>query len=155
MKKDTLETELIGLLTSCGAHANFDKALKGFPLKDAGRMVDGAPYSAWQLLEHMRIAQADILEYVTTPKYREKKWPEDYWPKNPAPASKQAWLKSIGAFRSDLKKVEALLKKTDPLKPIPFAENKTLLKELLLIADHNAYHLGEFVLLRRLLDNWK
>jgi hypothetical protein len=155
MKQDTLKTDLIGLLTASGAHVNFDKALKGFPFKDAGRLVEGAPCSAWQLLEHMRIAQADILEYVTTPKYSEKKWPEDYWPKSPAPPSKQDWLKSIRAFQLDLKKAESLLKKADPLKPISFADNKTLLKELLLIADHNAYHLGEFVLLRRLLGNWK
>lgn len=155
MKKDTLKTELIGLLTASGAHVTFDKALKGFPLKDAGTLIEGAPYSAWQLLEHMRIAQADIIEYVTTPKYREKKWPEDYWPKKATPPSKQAWTKSIRAFRSDLKKAANLLKKADPLQPIPFAGNKTLLKELLLIADHNAYHLGEFVLLRKLLGNWK
>ena len=155
MKKDVLKVELTELLTSSGAHATFDKAVKNFPLKDAARLVDGAPYSAWQLLEHMRIAQADILEYVSTPKYRGKTWPEDYWPKKPAPDSKQAWLKSVRSFRSDQKKVVAILEKSDPLKPIPFANNKTLLKELLLIADHNAYHLGEFVLLRKLLGNWK
>jgi hypothetical protein len=155
MKQDTLKTELMELLTTSGAHADFDRALKGFPLKDAGKLLKGVPYSAWQLLEHMRIAQADILEFVSAPDYREKKWPEEYWPKNSSPASKEAWSKSIKAFKGGQKKLEAILKKSDPLKPIKFANNKTLLKELLLVADHNAYHLGELVLLRKLLGNWK
>jgi hypothetical protein len=155
MKPDTLRTELAELLTSGGAHADFDRALKGFPLRDAGKLPEGAPWSAWQLLVHMRIAQADILEYVSTPHYREKKWPADYWPKDPSPPSKSAWSKTVQAFRNDRKKLATLLEKTDPLRPIPFANNKTLLKELLLVADHNAYHLGEFVLLRKLLGNWK
>jgi hypothetical protein len=150
-----LKTELADLLVSGGAHVDFDKTLKGFPFGDTGKVIKGLPYSAWQILEHMRIAQADILEYVSTPDYREKKWPEDYWPKDPTPGSKKAWVKSVESFKKDQKKLLNMLKKSDPLKPIKFANNKTLLKELLLVADHNAYHLGEFVLLRRLLGNWK
>jgi hypothetical protein len=103
----------------------------------------------------MRIAQADILEYVSTPDYQEKKWPEDYWPKESSPPSKSASSKSVLAFQNDRKKLAAILKTADLLRPIPFANNKTLLKELLLVADHNAYHLGEFVVLRKLLGNWK
>jgi hypothetical protein len=155
MKSDTLKTELAELLTTSGAHADFDKALKGFPFQDAGKVPKGSPYSAWQLLEHMRIAQADILEFVSTPDYKEKKWPEEYWPKSPSPASEGTWSKSVKAFNNDRKKLKALLQRSDPFKPIKFANNKTLLKELLLVVDHNAYHLGEFVLLRRLLNNWK
>jgi len=155
MKQNTLKTELAELITTSGAHADFDKAIKDFPLEDAGKRPKGVPWSAWQLLEHMRIAQADILEYVSGPDYQEKKWPEDYWPKNPSPDSADAWSKSVKAIRRDRKKLLRLLEETDPVKPIKFANNKTLLKELLLVIDHNAYHLGEFVLLRRLLGNWK
>ncbi|HVW07985.1 MAG TPA: DinB family protein [Bryobacteraceae bacterium] len=155
MKTDVLKTEIAELLRTSGAHADFDKAIRGFPLEDAGKRPKGVPYSAWQLLEHMRIAQADILEYVSTPDYAAKNWPQDYWPKTPAPPSEDAWAKTIRAIRRDRKRVIALLEQSDPLKPIKFASNKTLLREILLIVDHDAYHLGELVLLRRLLGNWK
>jgi hypothetical protein len=154
VKKDVLKTEIAEVLSSSGAHADFEKAIKAFPLRDAGKRPRGVPWSAWQLLEHMRFTQADILEYVTAPDYVEKKWPEDYWPKTSAPPSEDAWSKTIRAIRRDRKKLLALLEKSDPLKPIRFANNKTLLREVLLIVDHNAYHLGELVLLRRLLGNW-
>jgi uncharacterized damage-inducible protein DinB len=155
MKQDKLKSELTEFLTTSGAHADFEKAIKGFPLEDAGKRPKGVPWSAWQLLEHMRIAQADILEYISSPDYTEKKWPDEYWPKNPSPDSPEAWSKTVNAIRRDRKKLLTLLEKSDPLKPIKFANNKTLLKELLLVADHDAYHLGELVLLRRLLGNWK
>ena len=155
MKNDALKTELTETLTSSGAHAGFDQALKDFPFGDAGKRPKGVPFSAWQLLEHMRLAQADILEYVSTPKYREKKWPEDYWPKDAAPESEDAWQKSVRAFRRDQKKLASLLNAGDPLKPIKFANNKTLMKQVLLTADHNAYHLGALVMLRKILGNWK
>ena len=155
MKSDALKSALTEVLTTGGAHVDFDNALKGFPFADAGKRPKGVPHSAWQLLEHMRIAQADILEYVSTPEYREKKWPEDYWPKEPAPESEDAWQKSVRAFRRDQKKLASLLNAGDPLKPIAFADNKTPMKEALLAADHNAYHLGAFVMLRKILGNWK
>ncbi len=153
MAKDVLKAELTAALKSGGAHADFDRALKGFPFKDAGRIPPGVPWSAWQLLEHMRIAQADILEFVASANYREKQWPAEYWPINPSP-SRSEWSESVKAFRRDRKELQSLLKKSDPLQPIPHANNKTLLNELLLVVDHNAYHLGEFVLLRKLLGNW-
>lgn len=103
MKKDTLKAELTEILTTSGAHADFDTAIKGFPLEDAGKKPKGIPWSAWQLLEHMRIAQADILEYATTPDYREKKWLADYWPPTAAPPAKEAWSKTIRAIRRDRK----------------------------------------------------
>jgi hypothetical protein len=103
----------------------------------------------------MRFTQADILEYVTSPDYAEKNWPDDYWPKSPTPPSEDAWSKTVRTIRRDRKKLLALLEQSDPLKPIKFANNKNLLRELLLIVDHDAYHLGELVLLRRLLGNWK
>jgi hypothetical protein len=155
MKNDVLKAEIAEVLRTSGAHADFERAIQGFPLEDAGKRPKGVPWSAWQLLEHMRFTQTDILEYVTTPDYAEKQWPEDYWPKLPAPPSEEAWTKSIRAIRRGRKKLLALLEQNDPLKPIAFANNKTLLRELLLIVDHDAYHLGELVLLRRLLGNWK
>jgi uncharacterized damage-inducible protein DinB len=155
MKNNVLKAEIAGILEKSGAHADFEKVVKGFPFEDAGKRPKGVPWSAWQLLEHMRFTQADILEYVAAPGYAEKKWPEDYWPKSPAPSSEDAWSKTVRAIRRDRKKLLALLEESDPLKPIKFANNKTLLRELLLIVDHDAYHLGEFVLLRRLLGNWK
>jgi hypothetical protein len=155
MRNNALKTELTELLTTSRAHADFDRALKDFPFADAGKRPKGVPSSAWQLLEHMRLGQADILEYVSTPDYHEKKWPEDYWPKEAAPESEDVWQKSVKAFHRDQKKLVALLNAGDPLKPIKFANNKTLMKELLLAADHNAYHLGAFVMLRKILGNWK
>lgn len=155
MKNDVLKAEIAEVLKTSGAHADFEKVIKGFPLEDAGKRPNGVPWSAWQLLEHMRFTQADILEYVTTPDYAEKKWPDDYWPKSPDPPSEDAWSKTVRAIRRDRKKLLELLEENDPLKPIKFANNKTLLRELLLIVDHDAYHLGELVLLRRLLGNWK
>ena len=143
MNTDALNAELRGLLTKSNAHADFDKVIKGFPIEDAGKRPKSVPYSGWQLLEHIRIAQADILEFVSSPTYKEKNWPEDYWPKDPAPPSASAWTKSVAAVRKDRKKLITLLEKSDPLEEIKFAGNKTLLKELLMVVDHTAYHLGE------------
>ncbi|HEU5020553.1 MAG TPA: DinB family protein, partial [Bryobacteraceae bacterium] len=90
MKNDVLKTEIAGVLRTSGAHADFEKAIKGFPLEDAGKRPKGVPWSAWQLLEHMRFTQADILEYVSGPGYSEKNWPDDYWPESPEPPSEEA-----------------------------------------------------------------
>jgi len=153
--EEALREELLNFLSKSGAHVDYAKALKGFPLEAAGKRPKGVPYSAWQLLEHIRIAQADILEFVSKKNYKEKAWPENYWPKNPAPPSEDAWDKSLGGFQRDRKKLIALLKASSPLEPIAFADNKTLMREILLVVDHTAYHLGELVLLRRILGNWE
>lgn len=151
---EALRTELSNFLSKSGAHADFDKVLKGFPMDAAAKRPKGVPYSAWQLLEHIRVAQADILEFVSKKNYKEKSWPADYWPKDPAPPSEDAWDKSLADFKKDRKKLISLLKSSSPLEPIPFADNKTLMQEILLVVDHTAYHLGELVLLRRILGNW-
>lgn len=154
---DALRKHLIELLKGGGAHADFDAALSRFPVDLAAEKPDGAPHTAWQLLEHMRIAQSDILEFSRNPKHISPKWPEDYWPKKEGPASKPDWEKSVKAFRADLKAMIELISDTasDLEARIPHGQGQTLLREALLVADHNSYHLGQLVMLRRLLGAWK
>src|SRR5262249_30890943 len=113
-------------------------------------------YSAWQLLEHIRVTQHDILDFCRNPNYKEPHWPDDYWPKNPAPPSKQAWDESVAAYRRDCDALKALAVDTtvDLLGKVPVGHGQTYLRELLLVADHTAYHLGELVVLRRALGAW-
>jgi hypothetical protein len=148
---------VINLLKSEGAHASFDAAVADFPGELRGTKPEGTPYSAWQLLEHLRIAQSDILEFSTNPKYVASKWPEDYWPSADAPPSDDSWDESVKGFRRDLKAMQDLVSEpsTDLLARIPHGDGQTVLREALLVADHNAYHIGQLVLLRRLLGVWK
>jgi len=138
------------------AHADWKSALKSFPAKLRGTRPKGLPYSAWELLEHARIATWDILEFSRDAKHVSPDWPGGYWPKKPAPPNAAAWDKSIGALEHDLEEMGKLVMdpKTDLLAPIPHGSGQTVLREALLIADHNAYHLGQIVLLRRLLGCW-
>jgi hypothetical protein len=138
------------------AHADFEAAFKNFPVKDRGKRPAGLPYSAWELLEHMRIATHDILEFSRDAKYKSPDWPAGYWPRKPAPPSAGAWDKSVKALEKDLQEMGKLVSdpKTDLLAQIPHGSGQTILREALLIADHNAYHLGQFVLVRRLLGCW-
>jgi len=151
-----LREHLIELLEGGHAHATLDAALKGFPLDSAGKRPRGLPYSAWELLEHMRIAQEDILRFSQSAEHHSPKWPEGYWPKSPAPDSKKQWDESVRAFRKDLAEFESMVK--DPVqdlyKKFPWGDGQTLLREAMLIADHNSYHLGQIVLVRRLLGEW-
>lgn len=138
------------------AHADFKAALKDFPAKDRGKRPPGCPHSGWELLEHMRIATHDILEFSRNPKHVSPDWPSGYWPKKPEPPSAAAWDKSVEALKHDLAEMGKLAAdpKTDLLARIPHGSGQTILREALLIADHNAYHLGQFVLVRRLLGCW-
>jgi len=155
-KPDALRKHVLELLKGKSAHADFDSAVSGFPVKRAGERPRGAEHSAWQLLEHLRIAQWDILEFTRNPKHVSPEWPERYWPAAQPPV-KTAWSKSVRAFRADLRAMMALVADpaTDLLSPIPHGQGQTLLREALLVADHNAYHLGQLVMLRRLLGAWK
>ena len=158
MKNDSaLRRHLLYLLGGGGAHLSFDDAIAGLPVMLRGRKPAGAPHTPWQLMEHMRIAQWDILEFSRNPKHVSPEFPRDYWPVTEAPPNKAAWEKSVAAFRADLKAMEKLVKdpKTDLFGPIPHGEGQTILREALLVADHNAYHLGQLVLVRRLLGAWK
>jgi len=152
-----LREHLLYLLNGGGAHARFDDIVKDMPEKLRGVKPDGLPHSAWMLLEHLRLAQWDILEFSRNSKYKAPEWPKDYWPKTEAPPSAAAWNKSIQQFRKYLKTMQDLVAypKTDLYAPIPWGDGQTILREALLAADHNAYHLGQFVDLRRLLGDWK
>jgi len=152
-----LREHIIYLLNGGGAHARFDDAVKDLPEQMRGVRPDGLPHSAWMLLEHLRLAQWDILEFSRNSKYKSPEWPKGYWPKTEAPPSAAAWNKSIQQFRKDLKSMQDLVAnpKTDLLAPIPWGDGQTILREALLAADHNAYHLGQLVDLRRLLGAWK
>ena len=116
----------------------------------------GLPHSLWMLLEHLRIAQWDILEFSRNPKYTSRKWPEEYWPKTDAPPSPAAWNASVKKFHQDLKAMQKLVKEpeTDLFARIPWGDGQTILREALLLADHNAYHLGQMLDVRRLLGAW-
>ena len=153
----TLREHLLYLLNDGGAHAKFEDVVKQFPENLRGKEVENFPHTAWMMLEHMRITQLDILEFSRNAKHASPKWPEGYWPKTKAPASADAWSKSVQSFRKDLKEMEALVKnpKTDLYAPLPWGDGQTVLREALLVADHNAYHLGQLVTLSRLLGAWK
>jgi DinB superfamily len=151
----SLRKHLAEMLRMKGAHLNLEEALSGFPVAMRGAKPAGAPHSAWQLLEHMRIAQEDILDFSRNPKYRHKKWPDDYWPETDDPPSDEAWEKSVRLFQSDLKEMQDLVADTkhDLLARIPHGAGQTLLREALLVADHNSYHLGQLVLLRKMMEH--
>jgi uncharacterized damage-inducible protein DinB len=159
MKKESdraLREHLIYLLTDGGAHANFEDAIAAIPRKLRGQKPPGMPHSLWMLLEHMRIAQWDILEFSRNPKYKSPEWPESYWPPTDAPPNAAAWDESVKNFRKDLKSMENLIAdpKTDLFAKIPWGDGQTILREALLAADHNAYHLGQMVDVLRLLGAW-
>lgn len=137
-----------------GAHLDFDAAVAGFPIELRGTKPKGAPHTPWQLLEHLRIAQWDILDFSRNPAYREMKWPDDYWPKTPAPPDGAAWDESVEQFRQDLKAIEELISDAgvDLTARIPHGTEQTVLREALLVADHNSYHLGQLVLVRKMLE---
>ena len=155
-KDKQLREHVVELLNGKGAHASFDDAVKAMPERLFGVKPEGFPHSAWMLLEHLRIAQSDILDFSHNPKYKTPKWPDDYWPKNATPPSPAAWNKSIQQFRKNLKAMQDLVSnpKTDLFAKIPWGDGQTILREALLVADHNAYHIAQLVDVRRLLGAW-
>ena len=151
MNDNALRQHIVSLLNSGDAHANFDAAVQNMPLDLRGKKPAGAEHSPWQVLEHLRIALWDILEFARNAKHKSPEFPQGYWPSTQAPTDEKAWDKSAASFRSDL---EALIKlvsdeKTDLFAKIPHGDGQTVLRQALVAADHNAYHLGELVLLRR------
>ena len=153
-----LRKQLIDLLHGGQAHATFEDAVKDFPANLRGTVPPNLPYSAWQLLEHLRIAQRDILHFSAPPTggYHPMRWPQDYWPQSAETPTAHAWDQAIAAIHSDQKHFVALIENpsSDLYKPFRWGEGQNLLREALLIADHNAYHVGELILLRRLLGVW-
>ena len=153
---DPVREQVVSLLKGGNAHVPLDKVVKDIPAKLQGVKPTGAPHTAWQLLEHMRIAQWDILEFSRSSSHVSPEWPGGYWPKTEKPPNEEAWKKSIAAFEKDLKAMQKLVEdpKTDLHGRIPHGTGQTIFREALLVADHNAYHLGQLVLLRRLLGAW-
>lgn len=151
-----LREHVVYLLNGGGAHARFDEVIKDMPEKLRGVRPEGLPHSAWMLVDHLRIAQWDILEFCRNAKHKSPEWPKEYWPKTDAPPSAVAWNKSVQQFRKDLKAMQDLVAnlKTDLFAKIPWGDGQTVLREALLVADHNAYHLGQLLDVRRLLGAW-
>jgi hypothetical protein len=146
-----LREHLLYLLRGGGAHVDFESVVKDFPVESAFEKIEHLPYTAWAVLEHMRLAQLDILEFSRNAAHVSPKWPEGYWPSGDPMAG--AWEKSVEDFRADLKQMEELVENpaTDLFAPIAHGEGQTVLREALLVADHNAYHLGVLVTMKRLL----
>jgi hypothetical protein len=146
-----LRDHLLYLLRGGGAHAHFDNAMGDWPAELAGAKVANFPHTAWMLLEHLRIAQWDILEFSRNRRHVSPAWPEGYWPATEAPPSEKAWRASMTAFKKDLHAMEILVadRKIDLYAKIPWGDGQTILREALLVADHNAYHLGQLVMLRK------
>ncbi len=154
--KDLVDN-LIHLLKKGNAHASFDDALKDLQLSILGERPPNVPYSIWQLAEHIRIAQWDILEFSKSAKHVSPKWPDEYWPKETKPSSEGAWGKCVEAIKADRQEFINLIENAgdDLYKPFEHGDGQSLLKEALLIADHNSYHTGEIIIIRRLLGAWK
>jgi len=151
-----LRQHLLDLLQGGNAHVKFDEVMTGFPPELRGQKPAGLPHSAWMLLEHMRLAQWDILEFSRKRKHKSPAWPGGYWPATEKPPSAAQWNRSIKQFRADLKAMQGLVKnpRTDLFARISWGDDQTILREALLLADHNAYHLAQIVDVRRLLGEW-
>jgi uncharacterized damage-inducible protein DinB len=151
-----LRDHLVKLLEGGGAHLRLDEAIGELPAELRGAKAPGLPHTVWQLLEHLRIAQRDILEFSRNGDYTSLKWPDDYWPDNAAPPDAAAWEASVEAVHRDLKAMEDLVadSQTDLFAKIPWGEGQTILREAMLVADHNAYHLGQVVSVRQALGAW-
>lgn len=156
MSDSSLRQHLVELLKGGSAHADFNSAINDWPEELLGKHASKFPHTAWQLLEHMRIAQADILNFSRNAEYKELTFPDDYWPRHDKPSNGDAWDESVSAFRRDLKAMQDLVAdpKTDLYQRLPWGSGQTVLREALLVADHNAYHLGQMVTLRRALGAW-
>lgn len=155
-KDGQLRAHLVYLLKGGGAHVYAEDALQDFPARKRGAFAKGLKHTAWQLLEHMRIAQWDIVEFCQKAKHVSPDFPEGYWPKTPVPSNEAAWKKSVRAFNDGLDQMIRLVKnpKTDLYAKIPHGQGQTILREVLVLADHNTYHLGQIVDLRRALGIW-
>ena len=154
-----LVKQLVALLDGGQAHATLEAAVADFPEALRGSVPPGLPYSAWQLVEHLRITPHDILDFCAPPPggYKHLAWPKEYWPKDVAPSSAESWEGSLEAIRADRERFDGLLRVpgVDLYTPFAWGEGQNLLREALLIADHNSYHVGELIVLRRLLGVWK
>ena len=152
-----MREQLVELLKGKSAHLSFDEAIAGLPAKMRGVKPPGTPHTVWRLVEHMRIAQWDILEFSKDGRHKSPKWPDEYWPDGDAPRDARQWNDSVKQFKADLKEMMRMVKdkKVDLLAPIPGGQGQTVFREAMLVADHNAYHIGQIVMLRRVLGEWE
>lgn len=152
-----LRQQLLNYLSARHAHAGFGDAISGLPVRLINQKLPNVPYSFWQLLEHMRITQNDIVDFIRNPGYKYKPWPKDYWPDGKQKADGKMWVKAVAQYKKDFADLNKIVSnpKTDLLAKIPHGEGQTILREVMLTIDHNAYHIGEFILLRRALKIWK
>jgi DinB superfamily len=155
-KDQDLRRHLVGLLEGGNAHATFDAAIVDLPAKFRGARPAHLTHTPWRLLEHLRIAQWDILEFSRNPKHVSPDWPAEYWPKEDAPPDAKAWDAGVLAFKADLEAMKTLVQdpSADLFAKIPHGDGQTILREALLVADHNAYHIGQLIVVRRALGAW-
>lgn len=151
-----MRDQLLALLRGGQAHLTFNQAVAEFPMEYINRRPPNVSYTPWHLLEHMRLAQWDILEFIRNPDHVSPAWPEGYWPAPQAEADPARWQQTLNRFQSDLKALEELVANpdTDLFSDIPHAPGYTILREVLVVADHNAYHIGEFAILRQVMNTW-
>ena len=149
----SLRLQLVDAMRGHQAHIDFDSAVKDFPAEARGRKPAGAPHSAWQLLEHMRIAQNDILEFSRNPKHKSPEWPEGYWPKTDVPPRPADWDEAVKAFQRDAREFNSLVQdlQSNLFEPFEHGDGQTFLREALLVASHNSYHLGQLVFLKKMI----
>lgn len=154
MDSNVLRHQLTKLLEGANAHISFQNAVKNFPMDHINMRAAGIPYSCWELIEHMRIAQYDILDFIRNPEYSEMKWPDEYWPAKDKEATAEIWQQTIKIFENDLDVLKDIVKDpgTDFTGPLPHAPKYNILREILLVADHNAYHTGQIITIRRALN---
>ena len=156
MVEAALRTQLADFLNWRSAHVTFDEAVSRMPPRLRGAVPPAGTHSVWDIVEHLRIAQRDILEFCRNPRYKEKKWPDDYWPKASQPKNAEAWNASLARFRADRRALQRIAtdRRIDLFARIPHGDGQTYLRELLLVADHNAYHVAQIVDIRRALGVW-
>jgi hypothetical protein len=148
--------QLLALLRGGNAHMPYDQAVADFPINKINTRPPNVPYTPWHLLEHIRLTQWDILEFIRNPQHVSPPWPEGYWPDRDTKADQAAWQKTIQSFRADLKALQDIVQdpNTDLYGPIPHAKNYTIFREILVVSDHSAYHIGEFGILRQVMGTW-
>jgi hypothetical protein len=152
-----IRAHLLSLMEGGHAHVKYESAIEKFPTSKINSSSGKSPHTFWDLLEHTRIAQHDILDFIKNPKYKEMEWPKDYWPPKGAKAAKKDWENSIALFKKDSDELQRIIKnpKTDLYAKIPHGDGQTIMREMLLVADHNSYHIGEFVQMRKIMGAWK
>jgi hypothetical protein len=155
-QRNVLVESLIDLIQKGNAHASFEDAVAGMPLEQLTNTPAHLPYNVWQLIEHIRIAQWDIVEFCINPDHKSPEWPDEYWVHGTETVTETQWKQSLDQLRQDRERFFSLLKdpEVDLFSPLPHGSGQTILKEALLIADHNSYHVGEIIVIRRLLKNW-